>query len=170
MSSLIEEIDYKRAIEEEAKSEKLRQFKWENVEECVSAMAEFEGSNAGGLQDFISAYELGSSDPNAKTKRMKDDCVKLMTFHSAKGLEFPACFLVGLEDHLLPHEKSVKDTGIEEEKRLLYVGMTRAEKYLTLSMARSRMRAGKYIPTNPSRFLFEIPKDCLAAKRSKTLL
>jgi len=81
-----------------------------------------------------------------------------MTFHSAKGLEFPACFLVGLEDGILPHEKSMMQTGLEEERRLFYVGITRAQKHLTLSMARTRMRMGKTSPTNPSRFLFEIPK------------
>ena len=90
-----------------------------------------------------------------------------MTLHSAKGLEFAACFIVGLEDHILPHEKSLLETGIEEERRLFYVGITRARKFLTLSMARSRMRMGKAQPTNPSRFLFEIPKPLLKATSHK---
>ena len=66
----------------------------------------------------------------ASKKRRHDDRLHLMTFHSAKGLEFPACFLVGLEDHIIPHEKSLKETGIEEERRLMYVAMTRARHYL----------------------------------------
>jgi superfamily I DNA/RNA helicase len=84
-----------------------------------------------------------------------------MTLHSAKGLEFPLVFIAALEDHLLPHEKSVVETGVEEERRLFYVGLTRAEKEVVLSMARSRMRMGKIEPSSPSRFLFEIPKALL---------
>ena len=84
-----------------------------------------------------------------------------MTFHSAKGLEFPACFLVSLEDHIIPHEKSLKETGLEEERRLMYVAITRARHHLILSMAQQRNRMGKESPSRPSRFLFEIPKDLL---------
>jgi superfamily I DNA/RNA helicase len=94
-------------------------------------------------------------------KKSDGDKVQLMTLHSAKGLEFPACFIVGMEDHILPHEKSLIETGLEEERRLFYVGITRAQKFLTLSMARCRMRMGKSHPTTPSRFLFEIPKNLL---------
>jgi DNA helicase-2/ATP-dependent DNA helicase PcrA len=82
-----------------------------------------------------------------------------MTLHSAKGLEFEACYIVGLEDHLLPHEKNQTAEKLEEERRLFYVGITRAKKYLTLSMCRSRKKHGKPVPSNPSRFLFEIPKE-----------
>jgi DNA helicase-2/ATP-dependent DNA helicase PcrA len=84
-----------------------------------------------------------------------------MTLHSAKGLEFPICFIAGLEDHLLPHEKGAAETGIEEERRLFYVGITRAREKLILSMARTRLKAGKPVPTTPSRFLFEIPQHLL---------
>ena len=84
-----------------------------------------------------------------------------MTIHSSKGLEFEACFIVGLEDNILPHEKSLMETSLEEERRLFYVAITRAKRYLTLSMARTRLYKGKPKATNPSRFLFEIPKDFL---------
>jgi len=152
---LIDKINYKKAIEEEVKSEKMRAFKWENVQECVNALAQEEG---GSLQDFIANTTLNRQTMQNKSKKGHEDKVHLMTFHSAKGLEFPACFLVGLEDGILPHEKSMMQTGLEEERRLFYVGITRAQKHLTLSMARTRMRMGKTSPTNPSRFLFEIPK------------
>ncbi|MBM3184068.1 MAG: ATP-dependent DNA helicase, partial [Chlamydiae bacterium] len=72
-----------------------------------------------------------------------------------------------IEDHILPHEKSSLQTGVEEERRLFYVGITRAQKFLTLSMARSRMRMGKARPTTPSRFLFEIPKHLLKVTNHK---
>jgi superfamily I DNA/RNA helicase len=150
---LIDKINYKKAIEEEVKSEKMREFKWENVQECVNALAQAEGS----LQDFIATTTL-NRQLQKSSKQTFDDKVHLMTLHSAKGLEFPACFIVGLEDGIVPHEKSMAETGLEEERRLFYVGLTRAQKHLTLSMARSRLKMGKTHPTNPSRFLFEIPK------------
>lgn len=168
LARFVEEIDYKRAIEEEVKSEKMRQFKWENVQECINALGQYdlEEGKEKSLQDFIANTTLIRQHPQIQ-KKGNEDKVQLMTLHSAKGLEFPACFLVGLEDHILPHEKSVLETGIEEERRLFYVGITRAQKRLTLSMASSRLRMGKYVPTNPSRFLFEIPKPLLKPVSAK---
>jgi DNA helicase II / ATP-dependent DNA helicase PcrA len=160
----LEEIQYKKAIEEEVKSEKMRLFKWENVQECVNALSQYEQeAEEPSLSDFISSTALGKPVFPAEMKKSHEDKVQLMTLHSAKGLEFPVCFIVGLEDHILPHEKSMAATGIEEERRLFYVGITRARKFLTLSMARSRVRMGKAQPTNPSRFLYEIPKPLLNA-------
>lgn len=164
----LEEIQYKKAIEEEVKSEKMRLFKWENIEECVNALSQYEQeAEDPTLSDFIATTALGKPTFSAEMKESQEDKVQLMTLHSAKGLEFPACFIVGLEDHILPHEKSMAATGIEEERRLFHVGITRARKFLTLSMARSRVRMGKAQPTNPSRFLFEIPKHLLQATSHK---
>jgi ATP-dependent DNA helicase UvrD/PcrA len=141
----------------------MRLFKWENVQECVNAIAQYESdAEEPSLMDFIANTALGK--PVFASEVKKGDMVQLMTLHSAKGLEFPACFIVGLEDNILPHEKSA---SLEEERRLFYVGITRARKFLTLSMARSRMRMGKVYPTNPSRFLFEIPKNLLKATSHK---
>ncbi len=164
----LEEINYKKAIEEEVKSEKMRLFKWENVQECVSALARYEEENEPILQNFIANTTLIKSNFSQNTAS-NENKVQLMTLHSAKGLEFPICFIVGIEDHILPHEKSKTTTGIEEERRLFYVGITRSQKKLTLSMARSRMRMGKTEPTNPSRFLFEIPKHLLKVTTPKTI-
>lgn len=169
---LLEQINYKKAIEEEVKSEKMRAFKWENVQECVNALAQYEKEleetpGEVSLQDFIANTTLAKQTFQANKKQSHEDQVHLMTFHSAKGLEFPACFLVGLEDGIIPHEKSMAETGLEEERRLFYVGVTRARKFLCLSMARSRMRMGKLQPTNPSRFLFEIPNSLLKVTEPK---
>ena len=167
---LLEETEYKKAIEEEVKSDQMRAFKWENVQECVNALAQYEGEETeGSLQDFISNTTLAKPNFSNHVKKKGEDKVQLMTLHSAKGLEFPICFIVGLEDHILPHEKSADTRNLEEERRLFYVGITRAMKTLVLSMARSRMRMGKPYPTKPSRFLFEIPKHILNPKAAKLL-
>lgn len=171
---LLDQINYKKAIEEDVKSDKMREFKWENVQECVSALAQYEQEMEENghhedisLQHFVSNTTLAKQTFQTNSKQTHEDKVHLMTLHSAKGLEFPVCFLVGLEEKILPHEKSMVQTGLEEERRLFYVGITRARKYLTLSMARSRMKMGKPSPTAPSRFLFEIPKHLLKITEHK---
>lgn len=164
---LIEKINYRKAICEEVKSSQMRDFKWENVLEFVSAMAEFEQHAVKeekpkpSLQDFVLNTSLAGGWEDGAAKRQGEDKVSLMTFHSSKGLEFPACFLIGMEDHIIPHEKSLKQTGIEEERRLMYVALTRSMKYLTLSMATKRKRMGIEAASSPSRFILEIPKEFL---------
>lgn len=164
---MIQRIDYQRAIKEEVKSQQMRDFKSENVQEFVNSLAEFDNQaklhpeQEGSLATFIANLTLNHQMVQANKKRHHDDRVQMMTFHSAKGLEFPVCFLVGLEDHILPHEKSLKETGIEEERRLMYVAMTRARQFLILSMSQQRNRMGKETTSRPSRFLFEIPKELL---------
>ena len=160
MQWLIEKINYRQAVVEDVKSDKMRDFKWENVEELVGAMGRYAKQNeAPTLQDFISTLSL---DEKHHAKREDDqDAVQLMTFHSSKGLEFKAVFLVGLEEGILPHERSVKEGSVEEERRLFYVALTRAQRHLTLSMARVRHRMGRGGSTRPSPFLFEIPKELI---------
>jgi superfamily I DNA/RNA helicase len=154
---LLETINYKKAIGEEVKSDKMRAFKWENIEAFSQTLDDFEGP----LPEFLSSMTLQNMDWQRKEDPGRENKVNLMTFHSAKGLEFSVCFLVGLEDHIIPHEKSLGEGGLEEERRLMYVAMTRAKKHLTLSMARQRKRYGKDTNSNPSRFLFEVPKELL---------
>lgn len=162
---LIESADLKRAIKEDVQSEKMREFKWENVQEMISSLAEYESlSPSPSLLDYLQKTPLQGGDrPFAKASQ--EEGIQLMTFHSAKGLEFPLCFLAGLEDHIIPHEKSLKETGLEEERRLLYVALTRAKKHLVLSMAKQRLKMGKAADCRPSRFLHEIPKDLLLLTR-----
>lgn len=165
----INEINYKKAIEEEVKSEKARLIKWENVLECINALAQYQENESNpSLEDFISNTLLFKENPYKKSISTNDR-LQLMTFHSSKGLEFEACFLMGLEDHIIPHEKSCIDTSVDEERRLFYVGITRAKKFLTLSMSRSRRRNTTPKPSNPSRFLFEIPKELLKISSWKTI-
>ncbi len=173
---LVETVEYKKAIDEEVKSEQMRQFKWENVEQVIGVVGHYlmemrrEGRESEiSLSDFLSGTMLDRDAQFRWEKENRDDRVHLMTFHSAKGLEFSACFLVGLEDHIIPHEKSIQDRGLEEERRLMYVAITRARHHLTLSMARQRKRMGKDMPSQPSRFLFEIPKELLKVSSFKMI-
>ncbi|MBL1276840.1 MAG: DNA helicase Rep [Ectothiorhodospiraceae bacterium] len=92
----------------------------------------------------------------------RDDCVSLMTLHAAKGLEFPHVFVVGMEENLLPHHVSIDADDIEEERRLAYVGITRAQKTLTFTMSARRRKHGETVDCEPSRFLEELPEDDLA--------
>ena len=164
----IEAVNYRKAIEEETKSEEARLFKWENAQEFVNSLAQYEQDTPEAdrsLAHFIAETMLFYQPPRIEGKPRSTDRVQLMTFHSAKGLEFPACFLIGLEEGILPHEKSMLQTGVEEERRLFYVGITRACKFLILSMARSRMRYGHTGPSAPSPFLKELPQELLTPVR-----
>jgi len=107
------------------------------------------------LEEILLADREEEEDKETKLER---NAVALMTLHSAKGLEFPQVFLVGMEEGFLPHIRSIKEEGsaIDEERRLCYVGVTRARDRLTISLALSRMKWGKPRPTIPSRFLFEM--------------
>lgn len=165
---LIEKINYRKAIDEEVKSSQMREFKWSNCQEFIHSLSIYENKVKEELQkkptlsDFLGTVYLENDwERAARQKNAIDDQVTLMTFHSAKGLEFAVCFLVGIEDHIIPHEKSLKGTGLEEERRLMYVGLTRAMQNLVISMACSRSKMGKETPSKPSRFLYDIPKELL---------
>lgn len=127
----------------------------ENVEEFMSVGMEFDAGPAYGLTDFLDRLAL-------REQGAASEAVQLMTLHSAKGLEFEAVIVIGIEEGLLPHKRSLSEPDeIEEERRLLYVGMTRARRRLFLSYCRARLLAGLPMPTQPSRFLDEIPAPLL---------
>jgi DNA helicase-2/ATP-dependent DNA helicase PcrA len=130
-----------------------------NVDELVVAAQEFDNEHPedGGLARYLEQAALVSD-----TDVWESDAnfVTMMTMHAAKGLEFPCVYVVGLEDGLLPHERSVgNDDEVEEERRLLFVGITRAEEELQFSRCLNRFRRGSYWPAIPSRFLMELPRD-----------
>ncbi|MEL7536894.1 MAG: DNA helicase II [Pseudomonadota bacterium] len=142
--------------------------KVENLEELVSAARGYtvdDGEELPPLEAFLAhaALEAGEGQADAW-----DDCVQLMTLHSAKGLEFPLVFLAGMEDGLFPHQRSVNDPGgLEEERRLCYVGTTRAMQRLYLTYAEQRRMHGMDNFSIPSRFISEIPHEFMEEVRPR---
>jgi len=108
------------------------------------------------LADFLERLTLAAGDDTTRDDPDQRGAVTLMTLHAAKGLEFPHVYLVGAEEGLLPHQRSVDEDTVAEERRLMYVGITRAMTRLTISWAGSRSRWGKRDLSMPSRFLFEL--------------
>ncbi len=135
----------------------------ENLEELVTATRQFsyheEDINLMPLQEFLSHAALEASEGKTNTYQ---DAVQLMTIHSAKGLEFPQVFIVGMEEGMFPSNMSMNEDGrLEEERRLAYVGVTRAMQKLTLTYAESRRLYGKETFHRPSRFVDELPVECV---------
>ncbi len=138
----------------------------ENLEELITAARNYEHDTEEGLDPlpaFLSHAALESGEGQGEEWQ---DCVQLMSLHSAKGLEFPLVFLTGLEEGLFPHQRSLQEQGrLEEERRLCYVGMTRAMQALYISYAEVRRLYGRESYASPSRFLSEIPSEMLSIVR-----
>ncbi len=147
----------------------------ENLDELISAAGNFDDAELDEEFDlksyaFLSAFlDQAALDAGESQAAESDDAVQLMTLHSAKGLEFQLVFLVGLEEGLFPHKMSMDSiTGLEEERRLCYVGITRAEKKLYISHAESRRMHGDVNLCRPSRFINEIPSELIDEVRLKS--
>ncbi|HXF43192.1 MAG TPA: 3'-5' exonuclease, partial [Pyrinomonadaceae bacterium] len=154
--SAIEESGYAAMLRAENTEESLGRL--ENLEELVNAAAEYNANGLDGLREFIDHSAL-TSDADGIDERSR---VTLMTIHAAKGLEFPIVFLVGLEDGIFPHSRSLDDQSeLEEERRLAYVAITRAQKLLYLTHAMRRRFYGEDVPSEPSQFLDEIDRTVI---------
>jgi len=143
----------------------------ENIEQLVNALAAFEERSPGaGLTDFLERIAL-TEDNRRETgeEHQPQDAVTLMSLHASKGLEFPHVYLVGLEEGLLPHHRSAEeDPEVAEERRLCYVGITRAREQLTLSRCLTRRKYGSKEERYPSRFLAELPPHLIADNTADT--
>ena len=170
MQAVIEDSNLVSHYEKE--SQEKMESRVENLRELVNAAEGFvlpqEDEEAGmnELQSFLSHAALEAGETQGESW---DDCVQLMTLHSAKGLEFPLVFIVGMEDGLFPHQRSVNESGgrLEEERRLCYVGMTRAREELCLTYAEVRRMYGSETHNRPSRFLKEIPAGLIQEVRPR---
>ena len=156
-SGYVEALEAERTIEAEGRVE--------NLQELVSLAREWQEQNAEPtLSSFLQEVSLYSDQD---TIRGESSLVTLMTLHNAKGLEYRAVYLIGMEEGIFPHSRSIEEQGVEEERRLAYVGMTRAMEKLTLMHASSRMLYGGRSYNMPSRFLDELPEQHVERERLK---
>ncbi len=164
VASLIAHIHYHDELVRQYPDVNDQQSRWASVQEVINSLGSFaKRAKKPSLRAFLDEVALGERDDlGDKESKLNRNAIALMTLHSAKGLEFPHVYLVGMEEGLLPHQKSVDaekhgdPNAIDEERRLCYVGVTRARDRLTMTMALGRMKWGKGRPTQPSRFLYEL--------------
>ncbi len=160
---LVDALDYPAWLRENASSQPVADRRMENVNELLEWLSAL---NKGELQEKTLAEMVNHLTLMDVLERRDEaaggDRVHLMTLHAAKGLEFPYVFLVGMEEELLPHRASIETDAIEEERRLAYVGITRAQRALTFTYASRRKRFGELVQCEPSRFLGELPSDALS--------
>jgi DNA helicase-2/ATP-dependent DNA helicase PcrA len=184
VSQVLEKTKYRDALVKIYPDPAEREARLASLEEIVNAAAAHDkdrrASSRNSLSDFLDDMLLSErDDTEEKDSQLARNAVALMTLHSAKGLEFPRVYLVGMEEGILPHKRSLameNDGAIDEERRLCYVGVTRAREQLTLSFALTRRKWGKPQKTIPSRFLYEMtgqaerfpPQQEKAAKSGRT--
>jgi DNA helicase-2/ATP-dependent DNA helicase PcrA len=167
LKELLETVDYKSELTRAYKEPADVEARWATVEELINSAALYtERAENPSLLGFLEESTLADRDHGDDDKKERH-ALTLMTLHSAKGLEFPHVYLIGMEEGLLPHQRSILDgRSIEEERRLCYVGVTRAQDTLVLSFCRERMKWGKARPSIPSRFLMEMRGETERAKRA----
>lgn len=165
----IKQSGYGAMLEKDAEHDVQGESRKENVGEFLSVAKDYMDSNPqGNLQDFLENIALVSDVDEFEGS---DSKVTLMTLHAAKGLEFPVVFLVGLDEGLFPHSRTLMDSSqVEEERRLAYVGITRAERQLYVTNASTRTMYGRISAYLPSRFLSEIPAELIEEYRRKTAM
>ena len=164
---ILKESGYLKALQDEASIES--QGRVENLDEFVALTMEFEtNSDDQTLAAFLETVALVADIDNYQTEA---DALVMMTLHSAKGLEFPVVFLAGLEEGLFPHSRSLlgNNSELEEERRLCYVGLTRAKQRIYLTHAKQRVVYGSYTAGMPSRFLLELPSELLVNLRQNAI-
>ena len=157
VEAVLERTGYLEALEAERTIEARGRI--ENLEELVGVAREYDGSGAQerSLSGFLQEISLYSDQDAIRDDPDEGGLVTLMTLHTAKGLEFRAVFMIGMEEGIFPHSRSIEENTLEEERRLCYVGMTRAQERLTLTHAMRRNLYGRYDANLPSRFLDELP-------------
>ena len=156
---LLDDTSYESWLLEQSKDTESAERRWSNVMDLLEWLQRLQKDDeSAGIADIVSRLSLLDILQRNEDKQ-EQDAVQLMTLHAAKGLEFPHVYLVGFEEGLLPHQTSIDEDNIEEERRLAYVGITRAQRSLNLTMARVRKRYGERMVCEPSRFLEELPAD-----------
>ncbi|MBI43401.1 DNA helicase Rep [Marinobacter lutaoensis] len=165
IKQLFTDIEYEEWLHQHSGSPKQAERRMENIWYLVESIRRMLDDGKGtadeiGIEDAISRLVLRDM-MEQREEEDDSDKVQLMTLHASKGLEFPHVFIMGLEEEILPHRTSIEEGNIEEERRLMYVGITRARETLTLTYAATRKQYGEKIETIPSRFLDELPEEDL---------
>jgi superfamily I DNA/RNA helicase len=153
--ALLTEIGFADELRRNCKTPEEASNREENVSELIRTLGNFQARSTDGLAGFLAEMSLDQERDEEEEKTDRDG-VTLITFHAAKGLEFLHVFLVGVEEGILPHDRSKLEGTLDEERRLLYVGMTRARQTLTISHCASRLRYGSASPCQPSSFLRDL--------------
>lgn len=164
---IISELDYEGWLRDTQPDEESAMRKINNVKDLYNMVKRIADNNITHTLSHI-VSKLTLIDLLDRDDENNSNCVNLMTLHAAKGLEFPYVYLVGMEENILPHKNSIEDNCIEEERRLAYVGVTRAQRKLNISYAMQRKRFGNIEPTTPSRFIEELPEECIQRRGIKS--
>ncbi|MGD1085398.1 MAG: 3'-5' exonuclease, partial [Verrucomicrobiota bacterium] len=164
--NFLQEIAYEAELRRGEKTADAAENRIRNLKELAATLPSATTDPAAQLEDFLDDLSLDSD--RQEEKELTGDAVTLITMHSCKGLEFPHVFIVGLEDGLLPHSRSKLEGGLDEERRLFYVALTRAMRTLTLSHCAARKKYGQPRPCHPSPFLGELPPDLLELADEKS--
>jgi ATP-dependent DNA helicase Rep len=160
LRELVEETGYETYLYEQSETPVQAQKRMQHIWELIAWIERlFAQKELSGLAEVVNRLML--IDRLEQTNAEQLPAVQLMTLHASKGLEFAYVYLVGLEEGLLPHHASIEEEFIAEERRLLYVGITRAQKALCFSLSTRRRRAREWVDCVPSRFLQELPADSL---------
>ncbi len=173
LMQLLNSLKYREEIERLYSDPEESAMRIASLESVFNAIGQYEFSNAEPTLDgFLTSVTLsGREYGSSKEKNQGLNAVSLMTYHSAKGLEFPIVYMIGMEEGVLPHRRSISEEldSVDEERRLCYVGVTRAQDELTLTLPQSRFKWGKPRPTYPSRFLYELTGQADNPNRAKAI-
>ena len=158
---MIRDMDYEEWLNQLSSSEEVAERRMGNVHFLVDGLQRVMTEEQVSLEDAIARLVLRDLMEQQDEEEKGPDSVQLMTLHASKGLEFPHVYIIGMEENLLPHRASVEEDNIAEERRLAYVGITRAQETLSMTMASKRSQFGDTIDCEPSRFIEELPQDDL---------
>jgi superfamily I DNA/RNA helicase len=171
VTQLIKEVDYASELRRSCKSADEANARETNMHDMLRDLAQFNERSTKGLRGFLDEIVLDQEREEEKQEDIeKKRGVTLITMHAAKGLEFSHVYLIGLEEGVLPHDRSKTEGTIDEERRLLYVGITRARKTLTLTHCRDRMKFGSASACYPSSFIKELAPEFIERIDLKKLL
>jgi ATP-dependent DNA helicase Rep len=158
---LVRDMEYEDWLLQNSSSEDVAERRMSNVHFLIDSLQRVMANEQVALDEAVSRLVLRDLLEQQDEEKKGPDSVQLMTLHAAKGLEFPHVYIIGMEEKLLPHRVSLDEDSIDEERRLAYVGITRARETLSMTLASTRRQFGETVKCKPSRFIDELPQDDL---------